>query len=91
MVRQRLTHFNSAQNLNESIYTASKIDDTSKVEGPSESCPLLFSWTVHFHPNRLLQFDPKYTLCICNWHMYKSPPCLLDDIIGKDQSEFSFE
>ena len=38
VVRQRLTHFNSAQNLNESIYTAPKIDGTSKVDGPTESC-----------------------------------------------------
>jgi len=41
--------------------------------------------TVHFHLN------PKFTLYIRNGHMYNSPPCLLDDIIGKDQSDFSFE
>ena len=43
--------------------------------------------TVHFHHN------PKYTVhsTFVIGHMYNSQACLLDDIIGKDQSDFSFE
>ena len=62
--------------------------DESKAFGPSTFTQLerpYFLNTVHFHLN------PKFTLYIRNGHMCKSPPRLLDDIIGKDQSDFSFE